>query len=59
MVLRAGETFQINSLMLSLGCMLEKSKFGGRLLYLGYISRLEGVSKVGGTVNGTKLEQSM
>lgn len=35
LVLTAGETFQVNSLMLSVGCMLERSKFGGRLLYLG------------------------
>lgn len=30
---------QINSLMLSLGGMLEKSKFGGSLLYRGQITR--------------------
>lgn len=34
-VLRAGETFQVNSLMLNVGCTLVKCKFGGNLLFLG------------------------
>lgn len=35
LVLRAGENFQGDYLLLSLGCMLEKSKFGVNLLVLG------------------------